>query len=183
MKKLLFTLAGLLLLTISPPLLALSVYRLRLLALILMLFLFVHYILEPFWCHFRSRGVPRSSRGPRWSLFGPRGAPRSSRGLFWCHFGWHFCPFWSHFELILVPFSTQKCIKTHHGANNCDFHEMLWITMLFQWFSGSPRLKMVTFSVPRATFSTSENEVDFYIDFGPKKSPKWPQNGAKMLPK
>ena len=40
----------------------------------------------------------------------------------------------------------------------------------------------VDFLVPEPTFSTSENDVDFYIDFGPNKSLKSFQNGGQNAP-
>ena len=42
---------------------------------------------------------------------------------------------------------------------------------------------MVTFSVPRVTFRTSENEVDFGIDFGPKSDQNEPKMESKIGPK
>ena len=39
-------------------------------------------------------------------------------------------------------------------------------------FFASRRLQKSTFSVPGTTFSVSENEVDFCINFCSKKSPK-----------
>jgi len=83
--------------------------------------------------------------------------------------GYTFLPFLSRFGLnfgdILVTCSIKKRIKTHPGEKNMYFHGIVWFPSVFSLFSGSLGLKMSMFSVPRATFFTSEYEFYFYFVF------------------
>ena len=65
--------------------------------------------------------------------------------------------FWAHFR----DFFAQNWCQNDSMNKKHDVHEMLGITMYFNVFLGRRGPEITTFSVPKATFGTSENEADF----------------------